>query len=577
MPPKPDLVFADEHVVSESITSLHDIAKSEVKTSEIKLKNISAPIIEDWISDSHDENEIETKSKQIKPIFAKVKFVKPTEHVKSPRKSVKKEKNNRPTRNVIDHISKDSGSYMLKRFNYVDLQDRLKSAYTYYYQMKVNAATHKLTTDGDGYRCWVKTVNEDVHIRALVDGKKIIITEASIRRDLRLDDAEGTTCLPNAAIFEELARMGDMSCHKGIFVNPSLTKNVFANMKRVGTRFSGRTQKSRRKQRKETKVPHTKPQTKEHIPTPSHDPLLSGEDGMQLSELMKICTKLSDMVLSLEQIKTNQAAEIEKLKKRVKKLKGKKKKRTHGLKWLYKVGLTARVESSEEEKGLGDQEDASKHERIAEIYAHKDLSLINETAQDQRRINDEDLFRVNDLDGDDVIVDVTAGENVEHDAIVAEKETLIEIKAAKPKTRGVIVQEPSEFKITSSSQPSQLPHDKDKGKGIMVEPEKPLKKKDQIAFDKEVTKKLDAQMKAKMEEEERITREKDEVNRVVIEEWDDVQATNDADMQLAEQLQAQEREQLSIEERSKLLAKLIESRRKYLLLRELKRSETSHP
>nr|GEU89550.1 ribonuclease H-like domain-containing protein [Tanacetum cinerariifolium] len=31
----------------------------------------------------------------------------------------------RPTGNVIDHISKDSGSYMLKRFNYVDLQGRL--------------------------------------------------------------------------------------------------------------------------------------------------------------------------------------------------------------------------------------------------------------------------------------------------------------------------------------------------------------------------------------------------------------------------------------------------------------------
>ncbi|GJS44566.1 ribonuclease H-like domain-containing protein [Tanacetum coccineum] len=33
----------------------------------------------------------------------------------------------RPTRNVINHTSKDSGSYMLKRFNYVDLQGRLKS------------------------------------------------------------------------------------------------------------------------------------------------------------------------------------------------------------------------------------------------------------------------------------------------------------------------------------------------------------------------------------------------------------------------------------------------------------------
>ncbi|GJS91719.1 hypothetical protein Tco_0774355, partial [Tanacetum coccineum] len=34
----------------------------------------------------------------------------------------------RPTGIVIDHIFKDSGSYMLKRFNYVDLQGRLKSA-----------------------------------------------------------------------------------------------------------------------------------------------------------------------------------------------------------------------------------------------------------------------------------------------------------------------------------------------------------------------------------------------------------------------------------------------------------------
>nr|GEU68858.1 hypothetical protein [Tanacetum cinerariifolium] len=66
MPPKPDLVFGDEHVVSESVTSLPvtslpDIAKNKVKTSEIKFKNVSAPIIKDWVSDSEDEDEIETE------------------------------------------------------------------------------------------------------------------------------------------------------------------------------------------------------------------------------------------------------------------------------------------------------------------------------------------------------------------------------------------------------------------------------------------------------------------------------------------------------------------------------------
>nr|GEW47118.1 hypothetical protein [Tanacetum cinerariifolium] len=93
-----DLVFVDEHVVSDSVTSLPDIAKSEAKTSETTLKNVNAPIIEDWVSDSEDEDEIETESKQIKPSFAEVKFVKSTKHVKSSRKCVKKDKNNRQTK-----------------------------------------------------------------------------------------------------------------------------------------------------------------------------------------------------------------------------------------------------------------------------------------------------------------------------------------------------------------------------------------------------------------------------------------------------------------------------------------------
>nr|GEZ05356.1 hypothetical protein [Tanacetum cinerariifolium] len=340
----------------------------------------------------------------------------------------------------------------------------------------------------------VKTVNEDVQLLALVDGKKVIIHETSIRRDLRLDDAEGTTCLPNAAIFEELARMGTMASAIICLANNqkfNFSKYILDNM--------------------------------EHIPTPSHDPLPSGKDRLQLNELMEICTKLSDMVLSLEQIKTNQAVEIEKLKKRVKKLKGKKKKRTHGMKRLYKVGLSARVESSKEEEVLGDQEDASKQGRIAEIDADKDLSLINETAQDLGRMNDEDLFGVNDLDGDEVIMDVTAGKYVEQDATVAKKEVSLDVdevvttaESVEGITAATTPQISKDDVTTSSSQPSQLPQAKDKGKGIMVEHEKPLKKKDQISFDEEVVRKLDAQMKAKMEKEERIAREKDEANKASI-------------------------------------------------------------
>ncbi|GJW92131.1 hypothetical protein Tco_0169684 [Tanacetum coccineum] len=65
MPPKPDLVLADmdEYVFSKSVTSAPAIATSKVKTSESKPKSISEPLIEDWISDSENENEIEFKSR----------------------------------------------------------------------------------------------------------------------------------------------------------------------------------------------------------------------------------------------------------------------------------------------------------------------------------------------------------------------------------------------------------------------------------------------------------------------------------------------------------------------------------
>ncbi|GJS06744.1 hypothetical protein Tco_0363540 [Tanacetum coccineum] len=117
----------------------------------------------------------------------------------------------------------------------------------------------------------VKTVNGEVQLQALVDGKKVIITETSVRRDLQLEDAEGIACLPNADIFEQLALMGAKSTAWNEFsstmastiiclatnqkfnfskyIFESMVKNVNSsvkflmyqrNMKREGKGFSGR-------------------------------------------------------------------------------------------------------------------------------------------------------------------------------------------------------------------------------------------------------------------------------------------------------------------------------------------------
>nr|GEY04908.1 hypothetical protein [Tanacetum cinerariifolium] len=54
----------------------------------------------------------------------------------------------------------------------------------------------------------VKKVNDIIRLQALVDKKKVMVTEATIREVLLFDDAEGVECLPNEEIFAELARMG---------------------------------------------------------------------------------------------------------------------------------------------------------------------------------------------------------------------------------------------------------------------------------------------------------------------------------------------------------------------------------
>ncbi|GJV85071.1 ribonuclease H-like domain-containing protein [Tanacetum coccineum] len=97
IPLKSHLVLADEddYVFSESVTSVSVVAISEAKTSELKPKSVSEPLIKDWISDSEDENETDFKSKHRKSSFTKVEFIKSNEHVKSPRESVKKVENNK--------------------------------------------------------------------------------------------------------------------------------------------------------------------------------------------------------------------------------------------------------------------------------------------------------------------------------------------------------------------------------------------------------------------------------------------------------------------------------------------------
>ncbi|GJZ10923.1 hypothetical protein Tco_0545682 [Tanacetum coccineum] len=373
----------------------------------------------------------------------------------------------------------------------------------------------------------VKTVNGEVQLHALVDGKKISITESTVRRDLQLEDAEGVDL--DEVVYKEL----DDSLVRAATTASSLeaeqdsdniaktqskaTPNEFSSL---GTTSGGGPR------RQETKG-DTIGQTRfENVSKHSNDPR--------------------------EKTKTSQAEEIVRLKRRVKKLERKKWSRTYGLKRLYKVGLTARVQSSGDEESLG--EDASKQGRINAIDADDDITLVND--QDNA-----DMFDVNTLTGDEVLAEQeVASKDVN---LTVDEVTLAQapaaLKSVKPKVKSNFVEEPcvpvsaASTKVSAaittttaiiptprkgiiitklgtstttiiSSQPSQEKV-QDKGKGIMVEPEKPLKKKDQISFDEEIASKLQAEF----DKEWILAREKDKANVALTEEWDDIQAKFDAD------------------------------------------------
>ncbi|GJU31101.1 ribonuclease H-like domain-containing protein [Tanacetum coccineum] len=103
MPPKPNLSFSGlEEFVNEPIVSEPIVKKPVVETSEAKAsadkpkavkKNNGAPIIEDWVSDSEEEDMPQAKiqKKTVKPSFAKIEFVKSKEQVKTPRKTTVKQ------------------------------------------------------------------------------------------------------------------------------------------------------------------------------------------------------------------------------------------------------------------------------------------------------------------------------------------------------------------------------------------------------------------------------------------------------------------------------------------------------
>nr|GEX34103.1 hypothetical protein [Tanacetum cinerariifolium] len=119
------------------------------------------------------------------------------------------------------------------------------------------------------------------------------------------------------------------------------------------------------------------------------------------------------------------------------------------------------------------------------------------------------------------------------------------------KAKGVVFHEQKQSQIPTISSL------KDKGKAKIIEPEVPLKKKEQMRIDEEYARKLQA-------EEQKLARlKKSQQDEEANNSWDNIQAMMDADRLLAERLQAREREEFSKVQKARLLVELIEKRKKH--------------
>nr|GFA91340.1 hypothetical protein [Tanacetum cinerariifolium] len=303
---------------------------------------------------------------------------------------------------------------------------------------------HALTVNPHVYiscikRFWntavVKRSDDVTRLQALVDKKRIVISEEVVREILQLNDAEGVVCLPNEEIFAGLAQA--------------------------------------------------------QIPAQDDDVQEHAEEEVATDVVSSTPTSPSPSPSS-PTANAAQQLEIIKLKARVKKLERLNKVKSSKLRRLKKVGTSQRIESSDD---------------IENVFNQGRISVDMET--------DEGIELEEDTEVQEAVEVVTTAKLITEFVNAAATQVAAastHISAAKPKVlkiaaaltvstrkrKGVVIRDLEEELHIDT--PAETLTVKDKGKGILIEDPKPMKKKDQVEMDAEYAKKLQEELNKEHEE-----------------------------------------------------------------------------
>nr|GEY63186.1 hypothetical protein [Tanacetum cinerariifolium] len=425
------------------------------------------------------------------------------------------------TQNMVAYLSKSDA-----RKGFDQIIDFINRSYIAY-ALTVNPTIYVSCIKQFWRTVAVKSSNDVTRLQALVDKKRVVVTEVAIRDALHLDDAEGVDCLLNEEIFTELARMGyekpttkltfykaffssqwkfliytilqsmsakrtswnefslvmasaviclstgDLSTYSTKYISPALTQKVFANMRRVGKGCPG-VETPLFEGMLVAREPEEQGDVEEQGNEEEQGTADTTAEEPETAEALDACAALARRVEHLEQVKVAQDIEIIKLKTSVKKLEKTNKVKTLKFRRLGKVGTSQRVDTSDdtlmEEADIYhiDMDHAAKV-----LIMQEDESEVQEAVEvvTTAKLITEVVAAVSETVSAATVIPFAVPETISAAAIPTVTAPLIKVaalvKASVPSTRrkrGVVIRDPEEESSTKT--PTETTS-KDKGKGIL--------------------------------------------------------------------------------------------------------------
>ncbi|GJR40869.1 putative ribonuclease H-like domain-containing protein [Tanacetum coccineum] len=319
-----------------------------------------------------------------------------------------------------------------------------------------------------------------------------------------------------------------------VYITPAHTLKVFSNMSRKGLKFLGRI----------TPLFSTMLESVEVKEGEGGNTSERAEGGLNLKELLSLCTNLLNRVLALETAKDAQATKILKLKIRIKKLEKKcKPSISHHRAWLKSVKKLSI------KKRLGKKEPVSKQGQ-KNVKPRPSLDAFGDLDADLAHVSTAVNISTTSRPEVSTATQMTPTKTSvfeDEDIFLADALVMLSDKA---KLKGVEIKEmkdterPARSVLTLKPLPKIDP--KDKGKGVLEEEPEPIK--------------------VKSKDQDKLERQRQEQASLnyIANLYDEVQARIDADHELAIRWTQEEHEKYILDERAKLLSKYFENKKKQL-------------